>query len=141
MQVQEINVIKCDRKTSSKGQEYLSLVTDLGKMSCWQGHLFSKIQAGHRYLVDTEVKNNYTNVMEVREDYGVSPSGVKALEPFKEAREDKAHLMILSYAKDLVVAGINYGAQRGIDLDQNSLWELAYKNITDAYKKLREEFK
>ena len=58
-------------------------------------------------------------------------------EPFKEAREEKAHLMILSYCKDQVVACI----ARKEELDINALWELAYKNVTEAYKKLKEEFK
>lgn|SRR3990167_2957023 len=139
MQVQEINIIKCDKKTSSKGQEYLSLMTDLGPMSCWQGHLFSKLLAGNKYLIDTETKGKFTNIMEVRDNYGSSPSGVKPFEPFKEAREDKAHTMLISYMKDQVVAGINFGATRGVDLDTNALWELAYKNITEAYKKLKKE--
>ena len=139
--IQEINIIDLMQKTSKKGQNYLSLKTDIGNMSCWLPELFNKMFAGQRYKVVTETKNGFINILEISQDMGNSPIGVKILEPFIEAREDKAHLMLNSYMKDQVVACINAGAVKGTDFDINALWELAYKNITDAYKKLREEFK
>ena len=139
--IQEINIIKLDQKVSKKGQKYLSLKTDVGNLTCWKEDIFNKIFEGQKYKVVTEIRNGYTNIVEIATDMGNSPTGVKIMEPFREAREEKAHLMILAYCKDQVVASINFGAVRGTDLDINALWELAYKNVTDAYKKLKEEFK
>ena len=139
MAIQEINIISLEQKTSKNNKNYLSLKTDVGNLSCWQPDLLNKLFAGQKYKVITETKNGYTNIMEIASDLGASPTGVKLIEPFKEAREDKGCLMLTAYMKDQVVAGINFGATRGIDLDINALWELAYKNITEAYKKLKVE--
>ena len=138
--IQEINVISTLKKESKTGQPFLALKTNLGNMSCWNANIFNQFINGKKYKVITEQSGNYINILGIESDLGIVPAS-EFKEPFKEAREDKAHLMLVAYMKDQVVACIDSGATRKVDLDINALWELAYKNITDAYKKLKEEIK
>ena len=140
MAIQEIIIISAIPKTSIKGIPYLYITSNNGKFSCWNQSVFNQFVPGRKYKVQTEQKGQYTNILGIEQELGIVPAS-EIREPFREAREEKGHLMLTAYMKDQVVAGINFGATRGIDLDTNALWELAYKNVTEAYKKLRDEFK
>ena len=129
---QEISVNKVNQKIAKNGKNYTMLETDIGKMSVWSDQIRDKFLAGKRYKVTTEQENGYTNVLGIEEDIG---NFVPKIEPFKEAREDKARLMEISYAKDIFIALMTHAQIKNLEFDalaNAQLSALCIKNIDEA---------
>ena len=127
---EDILINKIFKNTSQKGVEYLSLLTDKGKMNCWNKQIFPDLKNGRRLLVKVEEKGGYKNIL------GIEKELTPVFETkFKEAREDKSASMLTSYVKDIVVAmiekGIVLSEPEGIKLaEQVADWYNAIKNKT-----------
>jgi len=140
----EVIVNSVTKKEAKNGKPFLALETNVGKMGVWIESLFDKVNPGKKYNLKVGPNGNFINVVEIIEDLGkaeITPEQVPVNAFQKEAREDKALTMLVSYAKDQVVAAILYGAKTGKDVDINTQWTLAMKNIWDAYEDFREKLK
>src|SRR3990167_5594149 len=104
---EEITVKKTFKNTTQKGVEYLNVLTDKGKMSCWDVKLFQHFHVGKRLLVKVEEKNGFKNIQSIEKE--LNPFEATK---FKEAKDDKSASMLTSYVKDIVVAMIEKGIDR-----------------------------
>ena len=63
----------------------------------------------------------------------------KATVSQSEAREDKAKTMLVSYAKDLVVAMIQYAAHNEKEFDLKESLKLASEGIVESYESIAQQ--
>lgn len=125
---EEIMVKKTFKNTSKAGKEYLSVLTDKGKMSCWNGVIFPSFIAGNRLLVKVEEKNGYKNILGIEKDLPNHTIKSNWSEP-----SEKSAGMLTSYVKDIVVAMI----EKGIQLKDEEAKKLA-EQVADWYQTIKQ---
>lgn len=102
---QELTITKAEKKTSKTNQQYLSVESDLGKFSCWNGAILDKLQVGHRYEVTSETVNGFNNILGIERDLGAVFNFTAALNA--PGQTDKSSTMRESYAKDILLKMID----------------------------------
>jgi hypothetical protein len=82
---------------------------------------------GDEVKLEYEINGNFKNIKKI----DVLKKSDQVMQGF---REDKNASMILSYAKDLVVAGME---KTGIEVDIKAAMNLAAEAVVEAYKKIK----
>lgn len=93
----QLTILEFDARRSKNGTPYLALVTDKGKMSCWDSAPVELIQHHNvplKILADLEEKSGYTNIVHAE---------LVKHEP--KNLDEKQVSVIMSYVKDMVCAG------------------------------------
>tara|TARA_Y100000310_G_scaffold247342_1_gene252924 strand:+ start:810 stop:1202 length:393 start_codon:yes stop_codon:yes gene_type:complete len=112
---QTIRVLKVEQKTSAKGDTFYSVETDNGRATIWDKEIADKLVLNGDKLVVVEWSENKQGFKNIRKVYsdeyiGVTEEVVKS-EPqnnnkFADARAEKNKSIYASYAKDLIISGI-----------------------------------
>ena len=123
-----VAAVKADRKGIKIGESWFSSFNN--EVPCKIGD-----QVKVDYTTTQKGDRTYKNWVKIEVLSSASP-----LQAFqKEAREDKAATMILSYMHDQVIAQLEYAGANKKEFDFDTSWTQAYKNIMEAYKKIKEE--
>ena len=112
---QTIRVLKVEQKISAKGDKYFLVETDNGRATVWDKEIADKLLLNGDKLVVVEWNENKQGFKNIRKVYsdeyiGVTEEVVKS-EPqnnnkFADARAEKNKSIYASYAKDLIISGI-----------------------------------
>ena len=112
---QTIRVLKVEQKISAKGDKYFLVETDNGRATVWDKEIADKLVLNGDKLVVVEWSENKQGFKNIRKVYsdeyiGVTEEVVKS-EPqnnnkFADARAEKNKSIYASYAKDLIISGI-----------------------------------
>lgn len=99
-----------EQKTSKAGRSYKSFKTSDGQMTCFEGKVVVELEKniGKNVDVDVEERNGFKNIVSfigVAQDQTAKPAQANNSAPFADERKSKQASMIISYVKDLIVAG------------------------------------
>lgn len=110
-----------ERKSRKSGERFYVLQTDKGDFTCFEPPIMNELDKciGKTVEVETEASGKYNNI---RQFYRVVEEGQKNA-PEKAGTGEAKIEMLVSYAKDLVVAG------------KEDSMENAIKAVIEAYKK------
>ena len=96
--LQELTILKVERKTSKTNKPYLLIDTEKGKFGCWNPAIFDSIKEGQRYEFQTETTEaGFSNILGMEKELGTPM-------PAPAVRDDKLNSMRESYAKDILIA-------------------------------------
>lgn len=125
---EEIIVQRAFENESKTGKKYLSVLTNKGKMNCWNSVIFPKFVPRTKLLVKMEEKDGYKNILGIEKEL---PNETKYT--LKEPSEKSAG-MLTSYVKDIVVAMI----EKGITLSEEDSKKLA-EQVADWHQIIKQK--
>lgn len=125
-----VQTLKTDRKGIKMADQWYSSFDK--EVPCKQGD-----QVKVDYTITQKGERTYRNWTKIE----VMQSSKPLQEFQKEAREDKALTMLVSYAKDVVVATINHATASNVAIDTNKIWEESNSKIWASYKFMQEKLK
>lgn len=100
-----LKIIKAEESPSANGK-MIKLDTNDGKIGCFTKEIFSELLANVGKVVSVEVveKGKFKNIIDF---YGPAKEDAAVVEkvPFYDEKKSKQATMVLSYVKDLCVAG------------------------------------
>jgi hypothetical protein len=79
--------------------------------------------------------NQYKNLCEVKVKQAAAFTPANQLPVFqKEAREDKALTMLVSYSKDIVTETMKYSCEKKLDFDLKAVFKMANEQVWESYE-------
>jgi hypothetical protein len=141
---QNVSVYEVEEKVTQKGNPFWSAKTNKGNMSIFdQDVAFEIMQKGTGKICDleTETKGKYTNIMAFNGTYGSAEEDKP--KDFTRNQESKDASMMVSYAKDIVLAVINrIPSTEKISVGEiDKMMEETAKSVSKAYKIIKEAIK
>jgi len=104
-----LKIESIEDKTSKAGRAYKAFHTSEGIMTCFEKKIVAKLEASVGKLIECEVeeRNGFKNITGFTGETVTSEKIQDAPkpQPFAEERSGKQASVIISYVKDLVVAG------------------------------------
>jgi hypothetical protein len=117
------------------GQQYFSIETDQGKLTCFEKKITDELQKNVGNKVKVEIVTNDRGFRNIRKFLGAPTKSEIMTTPavqakqgvFAEARQEKNKSMYVSYTKDIFLE--IYKTQAGKDIVMESVEELMTKSI------------
>lgn len=133
-----------EKKVSSKGVPYATLVTSQGKLGVWDLDMLNGITVGDLAEVETSEKNGYVNVKSIKKHVG-SVAAPEVFVPTKQAvsysssikSDNMAVSVLTAYTKDIMCALIAKKENHTeLDVMAREVSKVVWHVYSDFYKQI-----